>query len=183
MPGRRRPAVRLDMCSDWRACAFCSASLRAAVTRSSSISTSPASTTSGAMLNDRTSKPPVRVMVTAPPPALPSAVLLSSSCCALASLDCICCIWRIISRFIFMDVSSLAVANEPRPHLAGRLHQMPPRRSRRAARGGRLRVEDTADVVLAADDLLHGLAEGLQIGAVVAGVHFLGQVLVAAGEA
>src|SRR4030042_413306 len=161
---------------------FASCSVRGRrVARSARISTSPASTTSGAMLNDRTSKPPLRVMVTAPPPALPSAVLLSSSCCALASRDCICWIWRIISRFIFVDVSSLAVANEPRPHLAGGLHQMAPRRSRRAARGSRLRVEDAADVVLPTHDLLHCLAEGLQIGAALAGVHLLGPGLVCHG--
>src|SRR4030042_5369052 len=108
-------------------------------------------------------------MVTPPPAGLPSAVLLSSSCRALASRDCICCIWRIISRFIFMDVSSLAVANEPRAHLTGGLHQMSARRPCRAARGSRLRIKHAADVVLPAYDLLHRLAERLQLGAVPAG--------------
>src|SRR4030042_4435980 len=121
-------------------------------------------------------------MVTPPPAGLPSAVLLSSSCRALASRDCICCIWRIISRFIFMDVSSLAVANEPRPHLPGALHQRPARRPCRAARGGRLRIEDAADVILLTHDLLHRLAERLQIGAAVAGVHLLGQRFVPQAE-
>src|SRR3974390_3241315 len=77
-------------------CARRRPSVTAASTRSSSISTSSGSTTSGEMCTERTSPVPVTTTFTIPPPADPSTVASPSASCAAAMSACIFCICFII---------------------------------------------------------------------------------------
>src|SRR5262245_28901881 len=93
---RSRPPVTEPIRSAWSSCARRIAWPTAATTRSSSISTSSGSTTSGEILTACTSPAPVTTAVTFPPPADPSTRAVASSSCAAAMSACIFCTWRII---------------------------------------------------------------------------------------
>src|SRR3990172_688153 len=122
---------------------FSSASFIAAMSRSCSISTSSASTTSGFTSIDISFGRAFMTTATAPPPAVASTVVSSSFCCASAILACICCSCFIRSGFIPRFATLLSFPDRLRPQLLRRLHQVPARRPRSRRRPGRVHQLDS----------------------------------------
>src|SRR5262245_17036659 len=92
MPGGScMPPITLDIFSCVTRSTFCTASLTAAATRSSSISLSSLLTIEGSSTTRRTSCLPVIVTFAMPPPASPVTSSAAISACARCRFACICC--------------------------------------------------------------------------------------------
>src|SRR4249919_2076082 len=100
------PAVAADMRLLLSSLALLTASLNAAVTRSSSISASPS--TEGSICTLRVTILPVMVMLTMPPPAWPVTSSVASSASARFRFSCMrwacCIIWAMFPRMIFLSL-------------------------------------------------------------------------------